>query len=172
MDSNQEKTPSFPRENSDVDLRRQEILRKIRRLRSRTRMGIWATAVFTVISAGAMLESRLIPPLSTGIREVLGPSPPVTLISIALIVYSFSALTLILARMGRGSNSYRGWTHFAYLFAFYCFYYYAGKLQENFWAVFISGLTILCLESYRVWNYCVEEIKKAEENIARLDRQV
>jgi hypothetical protein len=117
-----------------------------------------------------MLNFRFLPPIPESIRESLGYSPPVTLINIALVVYTFSALTLILARMMGDSNSYRGWSHLGYLAAFYGFYYYAGELSDNFWPVFAAGLTILCLENYRVWTYCTDAIREERENLDRLDR--
>jgi hypothetical protein len=58
---------------------------------------------------------------------------------------------------------FRGWSHLGYLAAFYLFYYYCGLLRNNFWSVFIAGLTILGLEDYRVWSVCNEAIKKEEK---------
>ncbi len=112
-----------------------------------------------------MLDFWFLPPIPDAVREFLGFSPPVTLINIALVVYTFSALALTLARMMAGSNSYRGWAHLGYLGAFYGFYYYAGELKSNFWPVFAAGLTILCLENYRVWTYCTDAIREEREKL-------
>jgi len=68
--------------------------------------------------------------------------------------------------MNTGSLRFRGWSHIGYLSAFYLFYYYIGLLRENFWQVFIAGLTILGLESYRIWSVCSETIGK-EKKILR-----
>jgi hypothetical protein len=54
--------------------------------------------------------------------------------------------------------------------AFYLFYFYAGQLRENFWIVFIAGLSILGLENYRVWSVCSEAIKKEIELLDALKR--
>ncbi len=81
------------------------------------------------------------------------------MINTALIVYSFSAILLILSRMMGGYGAYGGIIHVGYLAAFYGFYHFAGVLDENFWAVFAAGMTILGLETYHVWIYCVEHMK-------------
>ncbi len=143
--------------------RRQEILQRIRNLKQQMRYSkIWM-ALFFLISIGAAVNFRFLPPISENIKDILGASPPPTLISIALIVYAFSALILILGRMNTGSTRFRGWSHLGYLTAFYLFYFYCDLLRDNFWPVFIAGLTILGLEDYRVWSVCSEVIKKEEE---------
>jgi len=143
--------------------RRQEILQRIRDLRQQMRYSkIWMV-LFFLVSIAAAVNFRFLPPISEDIKSFLGASPPPALISIALIVYAFSALFLILGRMNAGSTNFRGWSHLGYLTAFYLFYYYCGLLRDNFWPVFIAGLTILGLEDYRVWSVCSEAIKKEEE---------
>lgn len=127
-------------------------------------------ALFFLISLGAALGFRFLPPISAETRQFLGISPPPTLISIALIVYAFSALVLTLGRMNTGSVRFRGWSHIGYLSAFYLFYYYAGLLRENFWPVFIAGLTILGLEDYRIWSVCSEAIRKEKKILASLKK--
>ena len=143
--------------------RRQEILQRIRSLKQQMRYSKFWMALFFLISIGAAVNFRFLPPISSEIKEILGASPPPTLISIALIVYAFSALILILGRMNTGSTRFRGWSHLGYLTAFYLFYFYCDLLRDNFWPVFIAGLTILGLEDYRVWSVCSEAIKKEEE---------
>lgn len=153
---------------ADRDRLRRETQERIRFLRRQLRMGMLGMVIFTALSAIAMLNARLLPPLSEKTRQFLGPSPPPTLISIALVVYVFSALTLILARMNREFGTYRGWSHLGYLTSFYVFYYYAGELGESFWAVFVAGLTILGLENYRIWTSCSEALRDEEEILASL----
>ncbi len=84
------------------------------------------------------------------------------------MLYSFSAIILILSRMMGGSANYSGLAHVGYLAGFYFFYHFAGAMNENFWAVFAAGMTILGLESYHIWTYCMEEIKKQEEVLEEL----
>ena len=85
------------------------------------------------------------------------------MISTALLLYAFSAIILILSRMMSGSQSYSGIAHVGYLSGFYIFYHLGGVLAENVWAVFAAGITILGLESYHIWTFCNEEIRKEVE---------
>lgn len=158
---NQQSAPDESRLNPDS--RRQEIQNRIRNLKRQLRYSKLWMALFFLVSIGAAVNFRFLPPISGGVKKFLGASPPPTLISIALIVYAFSALILILGRMNKGSTDFRGWSHLGYLTAFYLFYFYCDLLRDNFWPVFIAGLTILGLEDYRVWSVCSEAIKKEEE---------
>lgn len=150
--------------------RRQEIQDRIYYLTKQIRYSKWWIALFFLVSLGAAVDFRFLPPISEKTRHLLGASPPPTLISIALIVYAFSALILILGRMNTNSGRFRGWSHIGYLTAFYLFYYYTGLLRENFWPVFITGLTILGLEHYRVWSICSEAIKKEKKILGSLKK--
>jgi len=145
--------------------RRKEVEDKIRYFKKQILYSRVWMVLFFLVSLGAAVGFRFLPPISEEMRHFLGASPPPTLISIALIVYAFSALILILGRMNSGPARFRGWSHTFYLSAFYLFYYYSGELRENFWPVFIAGLTILGLEDYRVWSICNEAIKKEEETL-------
>jgi O-antigen/teichoic acid export membrane protein len=138
---------------------------RIRTLHALSRRGIWGLLLFLLISLGAVQEFSFFPPLSQEMRQWLGPAPPVRMISIALIVYSFSALILTLSRIWNGTGSYRGWSHLGYLGAFYGFYGFADSLGENFFAVFIAGLTILGLEYYHIRTYCQEALARELEGV-------
>lgn len=143
---------------------------RIRRLNALSRRGIWGLLIFLVISLAAVQEFSFLPALSEDVRQWLGPSPPVGLISAALVVYSFSALLLILSRMWSGSDAYRGWSHLGYLSAFYGFYGFAQALDDNFFAVFVAGLTILGLEYYHIRSYCNEALAREREGGEAPDR--
>lgn len=147
---------------------RQEVHKEIRRLNRLSNQGLWGLALFILISLGAQQNFDFLPPITEGARAVLGAAPPVKLVSIALVVYSFSALILILSRMMGGSDTYRGWSHLAYLTGFYIFYYYGEVLSENFWAVFAAGFTILSLEYYQIWTYCSEAMRTEKELLDKL----
>ncbi len=152
------------------DVRRQKIQDRIHYLKQQIYYSKWCMTLFFLISFGAAVNFRFLPPISEQAKHLLGEAPPPTLISVGLIVYAFSALILILGRMNTGSVRFRGWSHIGYLSAFYLFYYYTGLLRGNFWSVFIAGLTILGLEGYRVWSACSESIKKEKEILAILDK--
>ncbi|MCD6292940.1 MAG: menaquinol oxidoreductase [Deltaproteobacteria bacterium] len=155
---------------SSPDQRRQKIQVRINDLKQQIRYSKLWMALFFLVSLGAAVNFRFFPPISENIRQLLGASPSPTLISIALIVYAFSALILILGRMNTPSVHFRGWSHIGYLSAFYLFYYYSNTLRGNFWPVFIAGLTILGLENYRVWSVCSEAIQKEEKILTFLDK--
>ncbi|MEA3333710.1 MAG: menaquinol oxidoreductase [Pseudomonadota bacterium] len=152
------------------DLRRKKIRDRILYLKKQISYSKWWMALFFLVSLGAAVNFCFLPPISENLRELLGAPPPTSLISIALIVYAFSALILILGQMNKGSVRFRGWSHMGYLSAFYIFYYYSGLLRENFWPVFIAGLTILGLENYRVWSACSEALRKEKKILAILEK--
>lgn len=139
----------------------------IKELKKRARIGGWGLAVYVIISILSIPDSYLLPALSDSVRRFLGAAPPPNLISIALVVYAFSALTLILARIARGAGDYKGWSHLFYLTSFYIFFGFAGTLRETYWAVFVSGLIIMGLENYLVRIHVSEEIKKVEREIEK-----
>jgi hypothetical protein len=140
---------------------------RIRELNAKARMGGWGLAAFVILSVLSIPDSYLLPTLSETVRRFLGAAPPSNLISVALIVYAFSALTLILARIAQGSGTYKGWSHLFYIGSFYIFFGFAGTLRETYWAIFVSGLLIMGLENYLVRTYVSEEIRKAEREIEK-----
>jgi len=160
-----------PRVSSGVDKKADttasEAQERIRVLRARARKGGWGLAAFVVVSFLSIPDSNLLPALSETVRRFLGAAPPSNLISIALVIYAFSALTLILVRIAKGSATYKGWSHLLYIASFYIFFGFAGSLRETYWAVFVSGLLIMGLENYLVRNYVLEEIRKAERNLKK-----
>ena len=155
--------PAPDQDKAGSNARRQEIQGRIRGLKKQKLYSQMGMALFFLLSIGAAVNFQFLPPVSEAARNFLGASPPPALISIALIIYAFSALILIFSRINTDSVRFRGWSHLGYLAAFYLFYYYCGLLRDNFWSVFIAGLTILGLEDYRVWSVCNEAIKKEEK---------
>jgi len=148
---------------------KQEVRKRIGRLRGRANQGLWAMALFLVISLGALKNFDFLPALPADIRQALGAAPPVNLISTALVVYSFSAIILILSRIALNSGKFGGFAHVGYLSAFYGFYHYGQELGENFWAVLAAGVTVLSLESYHIWTYHKGLIREEEEKLNRLE---
>ncbi|MDD2856816.1 MAG: menaquinol oxidoreductase, partial [Desulfuromonadaceae bacterium] len=82
-----------------------------------------------------------------------------------LLFYTFSAIILSLSRMATGIEHKSSFSHVAYLTAFFLFYHFGRSLQENYWAVFGAGITILVIESYRIWTYCAEGISRKKEDL-------
>jgi hypothetical protein len=60
--------------------------------------------------------------------------------------------------------------HVGYVTCFYLFYHFAKALDDNYWAVFGAGITILAVESYRIWSYCSETITKRMEDLAYVEK--
>ncbi|AAR33921.1 menaquinol oxidoreductase [Geobacter sulfurreducens] len=152
------------------DLVRQEAVGRIRRYRVTASRGLWAMALFLAVSTAALWDFSFLPPMSDQVRAFLGKPPSATMISGVLMLYTFSAIILILARMMGGAEQYSGFAHVGYLTAFYLFYHFARALNDNYWAVFVAGITILGLESYHIWNFCSEAIRKDQEIIDTIDR--
>lgn len=150
---------------------RKETLANIRKLQSKLTKELLSIALFLLLSIAALNNFSFCPSLPEPIRAALGRPPSVNMISTALLLYVFSAIILILARMMSGSGRYGGVGHAGYLAGFYIFYHFSGKLPENFWAVFTAGATVLGLESYHLWIYCSEGIEKQREVLAFLDEK-
>ncbi len=150
-------------------LQRREVLDKIRYLQAKSVRGMWALSAFLLVSIGAQNDFRFIPSLPENIRAKLGPPPPLNLVSGLLVLYSFSAIILILSKMMSGAKPSRGLLHVIYLAAFYGFYHMAGSLEEYFWAVFVSGFTILALENFHNLIRYKPLIREEQERLRKLD---
>lgn len=150
---------------------RLDTITRISQLQRKSGHGPICLAIFLAVSILAQQDFSLIPSLPDEVHHMLGRPPTPKMISAALVLYSFSAIILILSRMVTGSLQYGGITHVGYLTAFYIFYHFSKALGENFWAVFAAGLTVLTLESYYVWTRCNEEIRKEKELLTQLDRK-
>jgi len=146
-------------------------LAAIRRLHRRASHGLYVLAAFLLLSFAALDNFSFLPVTTPAFRETMGAGPTDNFINMALVVYLFSAAIMALARMMSGSGQTGGLAHLGYLGAFYGFFHYSGALADNIWAVLGSGITILSLEAYQLWNYCQEEIRREQETIANLDRK-
>lgn len=148
---------------------RQGLLDEIRRLRRFSNRGLWALSLFLLLSTLAWRDFWFLP----GPQEViaaLGAPPTPLMISLVLVLYTFSAIILSLSRMMSGVRHPSSFCHVGYLAGFYLFYYFAEALSDNYWAVFGAGFTILCLESYRIWTFCSDQLGKRMEQLAFLER--
>src|SRR6056297_1260385 len=95
------RNPDREPENPATDAKSRSLAR-IRQMQGLSRHSLWGLTFFLIISVVAMPQSSLLPAIPRNVREILGSAPPANLVSIALVVYSFSALVLILSRMGSG----------------------------------------------------------------------
>lgn len=141
------------------DLRKKINLR-IRRLERVSANGLWSMILFLLVSFAAFDNFSILPDLSDETLELLGASPPVELIGLALVVYAFSGIVRTLASMSRNIKPYMGLMHAAFFTGFYTFYHLAGALQDNFWAIFAAGISVMGLENYYLWTHSSEAIRK------------
>lgn len=148
---------------------RQELMKEISRLNRFSSRGILALALFLVVSIFAWWGFFFLPAPET-VTALLGKPPSARLISIVLLLYTFSAIILSLSRMTTGVEHRSSFSHVGYLTAFYLFYYFGRSLQDNYWAVFGAGITILGVESYRIWTFCTEGIARKQEDIDYVTR--
>lgn len=139
---------------------RQRIETRIRRLERVSGNGLWSMILFLLVSFTAYDGFSILPDLSEEMLELLGASPPVELIGLALVIYAFSGIIRTLASMSRNIKPYMGLMHAAFFTGFYTFYHLAGALQDNFWAIFFAGLSVMGLENYYLWSHSSEAIRK------------
>lgn len=139
---------------------RQRIEARIRRLERASGNGLWSMVLFLAVSYFAFDGFAILPDLSDDVRRMLGAPPPGEMISLALVVYAFSSIVRTLARMSRNIKPYTGLMHAAFFTAFYTFYQLSGVLQDNFWAVFFAGISVMGLDNYYLWAHSNEAIGK------------
>ena len=142
---------------------------EIKRLRRFSNRGLWALSLFLLVSTLAWRDFWFLPPAERIVAS-LGAPPTPQVISMVLILYTFSAIILSLSRMMSGIRHSSSFCHVGYICVFYLFYYFAQALPDNYWAVFGAGFTILCMESYRIWTFCNDQIAKKVEQLAFLER--
>jgi len=148
---------------------RNEIEQEIKRLKFLSNRGLWALSLFLIVCMLAWRDFSLLP-LPDTVTAALGAPPQPRFISIMLVIYTFSAITLSLSRIMGGIEHKSSFCHVAYLTCFFLFYHFAKALDENFWAVLGAGITILGVESYRIWSFCSENITLKHEQLEHLVR--
>ena len=161
--------PGLAPQQSQAGLLEQQLRADIKRLNRFSNRGLWAFSLFILVSLAAW---RYFPMLSLPNKVVaaLGPPPPPNIISIVLLFYTFSAIILSLSRMTAGIEHKSSFCHVGYLTGFLLFYHFAKALDDNFWAVFGSGVTILSIESYRIWTFCRDALIRRNEQLEFLQR--
>lgn len=147
----------------------EELTREIHRLNRLSTRGILALALFLAVGTLAWWGFVFLPSPGS-VTAVLGKPPSARIISIALLFYTFSALILSLSRMAAGVEHKSSFSHVGFLTGFFLFYYFAQALEDNYWAVLGAGITILGVESYRIWTWCAEGITKKQEDLAYVTR--
>ena len=146
-----------------------ELEQEIRRLKRFSSRGLWALSLFLLVSILVRngIASLI---LTEGVAASLGKPPSSSAISILLVVYTFFAIILSLARIMGGVDHRSSFSHVGYLTAFFLFYHAAKSLDDNYWAVVGSGVTILGLESYRIWTFCSEAMTKKTWQLEQVEK--
>lgn len=152
-----------------AELLRQELIKELNRLNRFSIRGVLALSLFLFISVLAWWGFSFLPAPDT-VTVYLGNPPPASIISAVLLLYTFSAIILSLSRMSTGLEHRSSFCHVGFLTAFFLFYYFGRSLVENYWAVFGAGVTILGIESYRIWTFCAEGITKKKEDLEYVTR--
>lgn len=148
---------------------RQELSGEIGRLQRIPPRGLWALSLFLLISMLAWRGFPFLPPPETFVAH-LGAPPSVRLVSTLFVIYTFFAILLSLSRMIAGVAHHGCFSHVGYLAGFFFFYYVDKALDDNYWAVFVAGITILALENYRMRTFCREAIVRNRERLSYLEK--
>lgn len=141
---------------------------RIRHLERVSGNGLWSMVLFLLVSLAAFDGFSFFPELSAEARRRLGTPPPGEMISLALVVYAFSSIVRTMVRMTRNIKPYMGLMHAAFFTAFYTFYHLSGILQDNFWAVFFAGLSVMGLENFYLWSHSTAAVRKERELLKSL----
>jgi len=161
--------PVPPADSGNLNPIPEEVLAEIRRLKRLSTRGLWALSLFLLVSILAWLNFPILPAPEVFVAR-LGPPPSSALISTVLLIYVFFAIILSLGRMMTGTENRSSFCHVGYLAAFYFFYHASRALNDNYWAVFCSGITILGVESYRIRAFCQEAIDRQSERLTYFER--
>jgi hypothetical protein len=126
-----------------------------------SRSGLRGVLIFLAASAIAFYfnEHSLAGSLPTNIMVQLGSTPPVFLINCVFGASALSSLISIAGKIYYNREPGKTSTHLWFRVFFYLLYFISGALGDYFSVVFISGLVVLGLQHYSVWNYYMRAIE-------------
>lgn len=126
-----------------------------------SRKGLLGIFIFLAASATALYfrELTLSGSVSPAFMELLASTPPVILVNIVFGASTISSLIMIAGRIHDDREPGNIWTHLWFRVFFYLLYFIVDSLNEHFYVVFISGLAVLALQHYNIWNYCSRAIE-------------
>jgi len=135
------------------------------------RSGLWGLLIFLGVSVVALYfkKQSLTGILPADIMELLGSTPPVILINCVFGASTLSSLISIAGRIYHNRKPGRTSTHLWFRVFFYLLYFISGALSDYFDVVFISGLVVLGLQHYNVWNYYMRVIEKNTGKCIRMN---
>ena len=160
----QEKHPETPSGNGNSNSARQNhhtFEANFDDLYNNSRSGLRGLLVFLGTSAIALYfcEHSLAGSLPSNIMDQLGSTPPVILINCVFGASTLSSLVIIAGRIHNDREPGKTSTHLWFRVFFYLLYFVSGALGDYFNVVFISGLVVLGLQHYNVWNYYMRAIE-------------
>lgn len=134
-------------------------------LHNNSRSGLWGLLLFLCASviASYFSEHSLASSLPAGIMDQLGSTPPVFLINCVFGASTLSSLIIIAGRIYNDREPGKTSTHMWFRVFFYILYFISGAMGNYFNMVFISGLVVLGLQHYNVWNYYMRAIEASTE---------
>ena len=130
-------------------------------LYNKSRSGLRGVFIFLAVSAIAFYFNgcSLAGSLPANIMEQLGSTPPVFLINCVFGASTLSSLISIAGRIYYNRKPGNTSTHLWFRVFFYLLYFISGALGDYFNLVFISGLVVLGLQHFNVWNYYTRAIE-------------
>lgn len=125
------------------------------------RSGLRGLFMFLGASAVALffIEHSLAGSVSADTMDQLGSTPSVILINCVFGASTISSLISIAGKIHNGWEPGKTSTHLWFRVSFYLLYFISGALSTHFNLVFISGLVVLGLQHYNVWNYYMRAIE-------------
>ena len=126
-----------------------------------SRSGLRGLLIFLAVSVFALYfnEQSLARVLPVNIMEQLGSTPSVFLINCVFGASTLSSLISIAGKIYHEKEPGKTATHLLFRVSFYLLYFISGALGDYFNVVFISGLVVLGLQHYNVWNYYLRAIE-------------
>jgi hypothetical protein len=130
-------------------------------LYNNSRSGLRGLFIFLGASTIALYfnEHSLAGSLPADFMDQLGSTPPVILVNCVFGASTLSSLISIGGRIYHDREPGKTSTHLWFRVFFYLLYFISGALSDYFNVVFISGLVVLGLQHYNVWNYYMRAIE-------------
>jgi hypothetical protein len=137
-------------------------------LYTNSRSGLRGVLLFLGASIFALYfnEQSLVGSLPADIMDILGSTPSVILVNCVFGASTLSSLISIAGKIYHNLEPGNTSTHLLFRISFYLLYFISGALSNHFNMVFISGMVVLGLQHYNVWNYYLRAI---ELNTTRCD---
>jgi hypothetical protein len=156
---------------SVADLHNQSAEATIDGLHINSRSGLWGVLIFLATSAIALYfnEQSLAGSLPANIMDRLGSTPPTILVNCVFGASTISSLISIAGRIYHAREPGKTSTLLCFRVFFYLLYFVSGALGDYFNMVFISGLVVLGLQHYNVWNYYMRAIDITTDKCNRMN---